>query len=332
MATSDVNKNRKPAPAPSRAPAEPQPTDKNLPPPLGAPAGSLPAGFAELEQLKQLRAALNAGQIEVSQFLREGKALSESIFNIQLALGAGGKDSAKRGDDLRNAFASADTGFRQEPTGDAKTAIKTALPEEYQTRLREELIPKNVTGEERARLLAEIPDDIGFDTDRFAIEREGIRQSQQTKRTAAEQATRRQQGLVDLTKLLSERDSRLFKDAIPEIAEEANAKGILKSSGYGDSLAHERARLQAGSSEAIAKQAISDRDLDVNSLAAIIGQQQGFQSDGLSREFSTKDYTKQQNDALYLARENQPSSGGKSGGEKAAQGASTAAAIASLFK
>ncbi len=326
MATADVNSSRNQARTPGRS-AAPAPT------PTDAPvAAQMGPGFAELERLKQLRAALEAGQIEVSQFLKEGRELSESIFKTQLQLGAGGSKSAQQGDALRNAFMAADTGFRQEATGDPKTGIKTALPQEYQTRLREELIPKNVSPEERERLLKEIPDDIGFDTDRFAIEREGIRQSQQTKATAAEQALRRKQGLEDLTKLLSERDTRLFKNAIPEIAEEANAKGILKSSGYGENLARERARLEAGSSEAIAAQALSDRDLDVNSLASILSKQQGFQSDALSREFSTSDYSKQTRDALALAKENQPQSSGKSGGEKVAEGASTAAAIAALFK
>jgi hypothetical protein len=295
-------------------------------------SGPTHPGFAELHRLKLLRAELDAGRLPVSEFLKEGRELSERIFNVQLTLGGQGKKAAQLGDQLRDMFAQANTGFRQEATGDAKTAIKTALPEQYQRRLREEMIPANITGEERERLLAEIPDDIGFDTERFKIEREGIRQAQQTKKTAAEQATRRQQGLTDLAKLLSERDSRMFKDAIPEIAEEAQAKGILNTSGYGEKLARERARLEAGSSEQIAQQALSDRDLDTNSLASILSAQQGFQKDALSREFSVDDYTKQTRDALALAKSQQPESKGKTGGEKVAQGAQTAAAIAALFK
>jgi hypothetical protein len=321
-----------PAPTAAPAPAPKGKTPASLPPITNGPSAPVNDGFGMLEQLKGLRAKLDAGQIAVSDFLKQGQTLAQGIFNEQLRLGAGGSTSAQQGDALRNAFAAANTGFRQEATGDAKTGIKTDLPQEYQVRLREELIPANIQGEERQALLDKIPLDIGFDTERFKIEQEGVRQAIQAKTAAGEQATRRQQGLVDLTKLLTDRDDRLFKEAIPQISEDANAKGLLTSSGYGEALAREKARLASGTSEAIAMQGLSDRDLDVNSIASILSKQQGFQSDGLSREFSTTDSNKAFNEALRLAKENQPGTGSKSGGEKVAEGAKTAAAVAALFK
>lgn len=392
MAVSDVNKQLQPVDTnpvrPGTAKLLPMPTTPMLG--GGAASGGSP-GYDMINQLKALRQKLEAGQISVAEFTAQGQPIAEAIYNEQLRLGAGGSASAQQGDKLRAAFDSADTGFRQEdaPTSTeagsrAHVGTKLALPEKYQAQVRDNQLPDNFTPEQKQQYKDQIPSDIQVGTDRFDIEREGLRQ-----RMEADDLTNKQQGLYaqagqqqkgeldaeglrqkglldtlhstqndqrgqslsDLATLLHDQDNRQFKLAIPGLAEDANTKGIFRSTGFGDSLAREFANLTATTDEKLRNQGIADRNTYIDSASSaldkqlgyndqgvgaqqtqenagmqdLIGSQKasldrqlGYQGAGLDRQFSVEDAGKNMAQMKSLAELAQPQQSGKSGAETAA--------------
>lgn len=281
--------------------------------------------FEAINYLKNLRTQLDEGTISVSQFLKEGKKAAEFVQDEYHRIGGQGSRAGGTTSRLVQEFNAAKGGFTFDPSGNK---VQTALPEEYQERLREELIPDNITGAEREELLKSIPTDIGFDTDRFAIEREGVRQRFQQEDTAKKQSDLRAQRLKDLAGLLSTQKTQLFDRNKPQIAEQAQAEGLFNTSGYGEGLARYQTQLDENIANILAQQGIADRDVDINALSTALATQQSYQGQGLSREFSTNDYTKQLTDAMRYGQMMTPSKpSGKGGGGGAAQGAGAGAAI-----
>ncbi len=264
--------------------------------------------------LQRLREALDAGQIAVSDYVKIAQPLAQRVNDDLFTLGGQGRGGSQRANAVRQTFEST-TGFIQNPQD--RTKVQVNLPQQFEQKVREELLPSNLTPEQRQRYLDEIPNDIGFDTGRFELEREGIRQQIQQEEAAKQQKTSRTQNLQDLAKLLAEGQDASFKRSIPILAEQANTKGIYRSTGFGDSLAREYSDLTQQTDQALALKGLEYNDLDTAAIMDALNTKRSFQSSGLDREFSLEDYTRQLNDTLRVAKESAPQPQGKSGTDKA---------------
>lgn len=278
-------------------------------------------GMQLLNQLKALRGQLDAGQIPVTQYLDQGKQLAQQIFAEQLRLGGGGSNAAKQGDDLRNAFQSANTGFTQSPTNDPTTAIGINLPDKYQQDIRESLIPSNITGDQRKQLIDSIPNDIQYGSDQWKIEQEAIRQKVQAQQAADQASTLRKQNLSTLSDVLSKQADQAYDANSPKILEDLNARGLLGGSGVGKALAQEKTRQQQLVDSMLAQQGVSNSNLDANAIQGIQDDYAAMEQAGLSRNFSTADNSTAFNQALALAKLSQPQSQGSSKGGQASAAA-----------
>ena len=281
----------------------------------------------KLELLKQLRGQLDAGELGVTDFLKLGTPLARAVSQDTAILGGQGSANASRGSNILRQLEQFG-GFRQRAPG--QVDVVANLPQEFRTRVLEESLPTNIDPELRQQLLAQFPDNLDPFSDQGQIELEGLRQKYQVIQDANKSKDTRSQRLKDLATFLAEQETKKFEDEIPSIAEQANLKGVFRSTGFGEMLTDTRTDLAERSQDILTAQGLSDRDADISALESAGLTQRDFQSQGLSRRFSLDDYTKQTNDALRLAREAQPQPKGKSGSEKAydiaklgVQGAST---------
>jgi hypothetical protein len=278
----------------------------------------------KINQLKALRAQLDGGQIGVSDFLKAGQPLAAQVNQELFSLAGQGSNNASLATKMLQDFQS-NSGFKQ--SGDGNQSVAANLPAQYQQKLREELLPANLSPEERKALLNDIPTDIGFDTDRFKLEQEGVRQKMQGQQDQADAATIRSQRLKDLSTLMAQNDMRRFQQAVPGVAEDANAKGILRGTGFGEALASKANQLQADTDQALAQQGLTDRDAEANGVLSLGDSLRGFQTAGLQRQFSLSDFSKNKDFALQQAEAMQPKQQGKSNGEKWAQGLNAGASV-----
>lgn len=251
--------------------------------------------------VKQLREALDRGEIEVSQFLQEGKKAAQFAVDTYLHLAPHGKASADRVNWIMDSMRTGE-GWSGLKVGAGNEIKPTALGKEYEERLRQELIPENIQGAERDALLKSIPNDIGFDTDRFQAEREGIRQKFQQQETLTQQKEIQKNRLGELATLLGEQEKRQFNESVPELAGNAQTAGFLETSGFGNALARERARLAGNTQTVLGLQALDDRDFEVNAIGDIAKNLNSFQTAGLERQFGLQDRDYSENLAKELAR------------------------------
>lgn len=282
--------------------------------------------FQALEELKEKRRQLNEGELGIEQFLDEGKRLARFIISERDRLGGAGSGQATVSTNLTTLFENADTGFGRIP-GEKDPTIE--LPPSFQQQVREALLPENITGEERERLLKDIPFDIGFDTDRFDIEREAIRQRQRAQEALAEERVQRSESLGVLGDLLQQQQAAQFTLNVPRIREDAQAAGLFRTTGLADALAREQARLTEQTGFRLGEAALLDRAADVQAQRDILANQLAIQQSGLQRDFSLEDFTRQTRLAKELAALSAPQSGRSSGGKAAGtlSGAATGAGI-----
>lgn len=284
----------------------------------------------KLDFLKDMRTVLDRGEIDVADFIDISKPFAEQFNSELFALAGSGSAGADAARDLVRRLES-ETGFVQNASDPRGLDIN--LPEEFQQRLREELLPENISAEERERLLETIPTDIGFDTDRFKLEREGIRQRLQEEKSAETAATGRSESLEELTSLLAEQGDQAFDVNRAGILEDLNARGLFRSSAVGTEFARERGRQADISRNIVSAQSISDRDANINALIQAGATQRDFQTSGLSREFSLDDFGRQTQAGFRLGEATSPQlGGGKSGGQKALDVTEGAANLANIFR
>ncbi len=108
--------------------------------------------------------------------------------------------------------------------------------------------------------------------------------------------------LSDLAKLLTDQQTSQFNRDIPGIANTAQGAGMLETSGFGGALANRYKDLSAATSNAIAKQGLADRDLQIQGLGAIGTNSNNLSTAGLQRTYSTEDLTRSEELARELGR------------------------------
>lgn len=164
--------------------------------------------------------------------------------------------------------------------------------------------------------------------DQSVIEQEGLRQSEQNRLAFEAERAIRGQRLKDTAAFLSSEEDRKFGEAQPGIYEDLNKRGLLRSTGLGDALAREKAKLSGESAAVLAQQGLSDRDAEVGGIKDILAKSQQFQTSGLERRFTLEDFNREADMAKALGAQYAPQvKGGKSvlGGILAGAGAGASA-------
>lgn len=279
------------------------------------------------DKLAELKAKLDAGEIGVSDFINQGQKLAVQLDRGIYDLATSGAGGAKQATDFIQRLKDAgDIGFEfgAGKGNNVGERFGLALPKEYEARYREEILPSDLSPEEKAKYLADLPTDIGLDTDRFTAEREGLRQRIQAEKLGSTQKTERASRLEELKGILNTQADQAYDENNPKILEDLNARGLLGSSQVGKSLAAEKTRQKQLVDAMIGQQSLSDRDADLGAMSNALAIQQGYQGAGLSRDFGLADQNRQFIQAMDFARRTAPQGGGKTNTEKWANGANLA--------
>ncbi len=170
-----------------------------------------------------------------------------------------------------------------------------------------------------------IPSDINLSSDRGQVELEAQRQADELQKTLDQQKTLRDTNRTALANQLALYQDDQFKRAVPDLTENANTSGILRSTGFGDILASKYANLTKDSENQLAMQGLTDSEKYAEGLGDVTNTRLGLQTGGLQRQFSLNDTASTTALAQQLAQLAQPSkSSGKSSTTNAAiQGGST---------
>ncbi len=124
-----------------------------------------------------------------------------------------------------------------------------------------------------------------------------------TSQTALDKRTSLQkQRLNDLADLLSKQNKDTFNADIPGIANTSQKAGMLETSGFGQALGQDYTNLQMTTDQAIAKQALADRDLEINGVGSIASNTNNLTTAGAERGFSVNDTDKANQLALQLGQ------------------------------
>jgi hypothetical protein len=281
-----------------------------------------------------LRKNLDAGQIDFNEYIKEARRVREEAAPLEAQIAGSGSAGASQIRDFQRQLEEI-TGLAQvmgNPQDGFNYKPGVILSREYQPQIRESLLPKNLTPEERQEFLSSIPEDIEYGSDRYNLEREGIRQKLQAKGTAATQKTQRAQFLQDLTGALSDYQRGEFESSIPGIAEDANTQGIFRSTGYGEALARKQTDLTRETGNILRMAALEGQEQDINAIGEADRIAREFQTSALSREFSLGDNEADYRRALSLAEATRPQVPEKSNTQKWAEGINTGANVASAAK
>lgn len=320
--------------------------------------GSFGALDRQISIVEALREEVKDGNLTIAEFFDKAELFARNANQTLNNLTTAGGESATRAKTFLpriRKFAKLDTeagqGTFQEITAPFTTRESAQLPENVlPTRedieagiLPEDLLPRGIrvrepviepdidpeTGEPVVAPpgVEDVP--TGLPPDQTELEREGLRQAEQNRLLLEQQTTLRRERLGDLASLLGAEEERKFGLARPEIAEEAQAGGLLRSSGFGQELARERSRLAGQTAFQLGAQGLTDRDAEVLGLGDILGRRQEFQSGGLQRTFSLADFEREANLARSIGASAAPqvSRGGGAKGSSALAGAATGATV-----
>lgn len=122
---------------------------------------------------------------------------------------------------------------------------------------------------------------------------EAERQKQLGSEYAGVYADKRRTALEDLSTLLAQQQNRQLQLQVPELAEQANLKGIFRSTGLGNSIGREAGRLAATTSEQLALQGLQDRSANLTDLSNVDQGYLGGRYSALQRGFSLQDLARQ---------------------------------------
>lgn len=292
--------------------------------------------FRATDYLTNLRKALDAGQLSVADFLKLGQPAAETAFKEIQSVGGKGSKAADLVNPLLDSLQGA--GFIKGDDG----VIRPKLPDQYNKQQINDLLPKNVSDADKQDLISQLPPGVDPNSDAGKIELENLREKSQQKvalnqqqdlRNKAitglegiigQQRDIRNSGIPALRKSLEDEANRQFSLDQPGLLEDLNARGLLRSSALGESLARQKGiyagdiASRLGQAEYSNTQQSAD---DLNKLAAarltatdsdVQAIQQGLinsnqlQQSGLSRQFGLQDFQTQANMARAIAAMSQP--------------------------
>lgn len=282
--------------------------------------------------LNQLRQALDSGQITVDEFIKAGKPVAQEAYqNIGNVSRQGSKAA-----NLANPYAAV---FKGLGFDNGQNGVKINLPTSYQQQIRESLLPANLSAEERAAYINEIPADIDINSDQYEIEKQALRQKFEADKSQgvqeglktkalgsladilAQQKQVRSGGINDLQTSLDAEADRQFSLSQPGIYEDLNRRGLLESSGLGEALAKQKKIYAGDVANRLGEAKYANTEAEAAGLGAY-GQAQlagsadqiqgirdtlagtlGLQQQALSRRFGQEDFAMQSQLARQLAAE-----------------------------
>ena len=154
--------------------------------------------------------------------------------------------------------------------------------QQYQARLQQAQLPYQQANAERKQI-------------------EGLAGTEEAKSRAIldEQGQLQKTRLNDLASLLAQQQNTQFNRDIPGIANTAQGQGFLETSGFGNALSRDYTNLQQDTTNQLAKQGLTDRDLQIAGIGKIGKNNNDLMTSGLQRQFSVTDNAR----AEQLARE-----------------------------
>jgi len=284
--------------------------------------------------LKKLRKQLENEEISVAEFQRLGQPIAEqAIGDIGVIAGQSGKAASSV-----NPFISEikKTGFVQTGGAGETPEVQLRLPENLELQSRDVLLQDpNLSPEEKRRLLETIPSDVRIGSDRFAIEKERVRQELRAEQEQLQRQQEREGQLTELEKILATQRKEAFAEGVPILSEQLQTQGLLQTSELERQFGKEEARLARESQNILATERLKARELDLGEKLDIQEASRRFQSAGLQREFSLSDFQREEQIARQIAELSKPQQRGKGKGEKALgviQGVQGAANTASSIR
>lgn len=113
------------------------------------------------------------------------------------------------------------------------------------------------------------------------------------RQTYEQQVSGRKAMLDELSAVLQKQQLGMMSDQLPGIYEDLNTRGLLRSSALGEKLGLEQSKLARQTSEQLALQGITDRNLAINDLGAIEEAYLGGRGSAMQRRFSLEDFDRQ---------------------------------------
>ena len=142
--------------------------------------------------------------------------------------------------------------------------------------------------------------------DQGLVETEAARQEAQRRTQLSQLLGVPEAELGDLRGLLQRQQEETFRRRIPQIAEESQAAGLLRGSGFTDALAREARELETDTSLAFGQAGLGG-------LADALTARQGLQTAGLQRRFSLEDFERSARLAREIGAQAAPGVGGGKG-------------------
>lgn len=125
----------------------------------------------------------------------------------------------------------------------------------------------------------------------------------------------------ELANILNQQMERQYQEGLPDMYEDLNTRGLLRSSHLGESMAEEKSRMASGVNEQLALQAIQQQEGAIGGLGGIQNQYLQSRQGALGRRFSLEDYAQQMKASQLLGQAAAPiqpyTGGGKSGAAQA---------------
>lgn len=110
---------------------------------------------------------------------------------------------------------------------------------------------------------------------------------------ADQYANKRAEMLAKLSNILVTQQNRQLEQNIPQLAEQANLRGIFRSTGLGNSIADRAKTLAADTSSELARQAIADQGANIADIQGVNQDYLQGRYSGLGRRFSLEDMARQ---------------------------------------
>ncbi len=157
---------------------------------------------------------------------------------------------------------------------------------------------------QRTKLYAKLstPEQMQAAEDEFKITQLGQSQESKSRAILDEQSGLQKTRLNELAALLAQQQGSQFNRDIPGIANTAQGKGFLETSGFGNALADRYSDLTEKTSLELAKQGLTDRDLQIQGLGKVGTDRNAIDIAGLERTFSNEDLSRSEKLSRELAR------------------------------
>jgi hypothetical protein len=132
--------------------------------------------------------------------------------------------------------------------------------------------------------------------------------------TLNKQQSARDAQLKSLASLLAEQNQTQVGQAMPNVLEDLNSRGLLRSSAVGNQLANAQSQLQERTNQQLAQQALANQSAYTSGLGGITEADIAGKGSATQRQFSLQDYANQIQAGKILGKDLQPQAPSGKGG------------------